>query len=219
MENFLLPDEIVLKIFGYLGLGELIQCAKVSRRFNTICKDNSLGYRSSMLIMKDLTMEDQKYIYKIIIARPELTKLEIHSISWEEGDGKRLSVAMATRKFLGPKSYSLAKKKKVLKALGASGRVKNFRIQYNVKPSIYWDVKYISTVIFGRYQIPFKEWRGATYSNFPRRPLKIGLFYSMPTCLSSWDFSAGIEDESQKRRALTPTYYWKKKILHTFLFT
>ena len=57
MENFLFPDEIVLKIFGYLGLGELIQCSKVSKRFNTICKDNSLGYRSSMLIMKDLMVE------------------------------------------------------------------------------------------------------------------------------------------------------------------
>ena len=77
----------------------------------------------------------------------------------------------------------------MLKALGASGRVKNFRIQYNVKPSIYWDVKYISTVIFGRYQIPFKEWMGAPWSTFPRQPLKIGLTYYMPTCLSSWDLS------------------------------
>ena len=99
----------------------------------------------------------------------------------------------------------------MLRALGASGRVKNFRIQHSR-----------STEIYGRYQIPFKEWKGALEWNliscFPRRPLEIGLFYSMPTCLSSWDLS-GIEDESQKR-ALTPTcptYYWKKKILHTYL--
>ena len=84
MENLQLPDEIVLKIFGYLGLSELIQCAKVSRRFYTICKDKSLSYRSSMSIMKDLGVEDQKYINKILIARPELTKLEIYSVSWEE---------------------------------------------------------------------------------------------------------------------------------------
>ena len=95
MENFLFPVEIVLKILGYLGLGELIQCSKVSRRFNTICKDNSLGYSSSMLIMKDLTVEDQKYLNRILINRPELTKVEIHSVSWEEGDRKRLSGAMA----------------------------------------------------------------------------------------------------------------------------
>ena len=171
MENFLFPDEIVLKIFGYLGLDELIQCSKVSRRFNTICKDSSLGYRSSMLIMKDLGVEDQKCINRILIARPELTKIEIHSISWDEG---KLSVAMSTRKFLGPKSYHLAKEKRVLKALGASVNVINFRIQYSR-----------STVIFGRYQIPFKEWMGAPCSTFPRQPLKIGLTYYRPTCLSS----------------------------------
>jgi hypothetical protein len=64
LENFLFPDEIVLKIFGYLGLGELIQCAKVSRRFNTICKDNSLGYRSSMLIMKAIQSLGKKVMEK-----------------------------------------------------------------------------------------------------------------------------------------------------------
>ena len=72
MENFLFPDEIVLKILRYLGLGELIQCAKVSRRFNTICKDKSLSYRSSLLIMKDLKVEDQKYFNNILITRPEV---------------------------------------------------------------------------------------------------------------------------------------------------
>ena len=90
MENFLFPDEIVLKILGYLGLGELIQCAKVSRRFNTICKDKSLSYRSSLLIMKDLTVEDQKIINNILITRP-ITKVVINSVSWEGGDETRLS--------------------------------------------------------------------------------------------------------------------------------
>ena len=109
MENFLFPDEIVLKIFGYLGLNELIQCAKVSRRLNTICKDKSLSYRSSMSIMKDLGVEDQKRINNILIdllpdRKITITKLVIDSVSWEEGDGKkRLSGAMAARKFLGPK--------------------------------------------------------------------------------------------------------------------
>ena len=42
MDN--LPNEIVLQILGYLNLGELIQCARVSKRFNSICKDNSLSY-------------------------------------------------------------------------------------------------------------------------------------------------------------------------------
>ena len=83
--------------------------------------------------MKDLTREDQKHINRILIARPKLTKLKIYSVSWEEGDGKRLSGAMAKGKFLGPKSYSLEKKKKMLEALGASVRVKNLKIHTNIK--------------------------------------------------------------------------------------
>ena len=130
MENFLLPDEIVLKILGYLGLGELIQCSKVSRRFNTICIDDSLGYKSSMLIMKDLEEEDQKLINAILIATPEMTKVVIDSVYWEKGNGKRLSGAMAKRKFLGPKRNRLEKKRKILKALGASVCINNFRYQW-----------------------------------------------------------------------------------------
>ena len=158
-----------------------------------------------MSIMKDLEEEDQKYINKILNARPELTKLEIYSVSWEESDGKRLSSEMAKRKFLGLKSYSLTKKKQVLKALGASVCVENFRIQYPINRQIF-------------YQVPFKQWKDAPYSCFPRRPLEIGLFYYMPTLfyrrLSGWDES--------RKRALTPTcptYYWKKKILLNYLLT
>ena len=167
MENFLFPDEIVLKIFGYLGLGELIQCSKVSRRFNTICKDNSLGYKSSMSIMKDLGVEDQKYISSIFIARPELTKVEIHSISWEqeeEDDEKRLSKAMASRKFLGPKSYCLKKKKKVLKALGAS-----VRVQFLLKNM---DARQLRTLMADDYPTWYQ------LDNLKRRrPLEIRLLY------------------------------------------
>ena len=122
MENFLFPDEIVLKIFGYLGLGELIQCARVSRRFNTICKDKSLGYRSSMLIIKDLKVEDQKCIKYFLIARPEITKI-IQSISMNGNVKTKLLKAMGKKKFLGPKTYQMKKKKEVLKALGASRRL------------------------------------------------------------------------------------------------
>ena len=177
MENFLLPDEIVLKIFGYLGLSELIQCAKVSRRFNMICKDNSLGYKSSMSIMKDLGVEDQKYINKILIARPELTKVEIHSITWEqleEDDEKRLSKAMASRKFLGPKSYCLEKKKKVLKALGAS-----VHVQFLLKNM---DAGPLRTLMVDDYPTWFQ-----LHNLGRRRPLEIGLAYYMPTLRSEID--------------------------------
>ena len=70
MEN--LPDEIVLKILGYLGLGQLIQCARVSKSLNNICKDHTLGYSSSMLVMKNQTVKDQKAIVDILIAKPEV---------------------------------------------------------------------------------------------------------------------------------------------------
>ena len=128
MENFLFPDEIVLKIFGYLGLSELIQFAKVSRRFNTICKDKSLSYRSSLLILKDLKMEDQIYFNNILIERPEVKKVVIHSVRFQRGEETRLSGAMATKKFLGPKFYRMKKKQEVLKALGASPSVMHSRI-------------------------------------------------------------------------------------------
>ena len=54
IENIRFPDEIGLKILSYLGLSDLIQCARVSKRLNKICKDSSLSYRSSLLVMKYL---------------------------------------------------------------------------------------------------------------------------------------------------------------------
>ena len=84
MENLSLPDEIILKILGYLSLGELIQCARVSKRLSTICNDKSLSYTSNMLAMKDLTVKDRKSIIDILTARPEVREV---TISWK-GDPK-----------------------------------------------------------------------------------------------------------------------------------
>ena len=128
MENFLLPDEIVLKIFGYLGLGELIQCSKVSRRFNTICKDKSLGYRSSSLIMKDLTVEDQKCINAMLITRPEMTKVVIDSVYWEKGNGKRLSGALAKKEISGTKKETFGKERKNFKSTGGICLCEQFQV-------------------------------------------------------------------------------------------
>ena len=76
MENLPLPDEIILKILGYLSLGGLIQCARVSKRLNTICNDKSLTYTSSMLAMKDLTVQDWKSLIDMLIANPEVTEVK-----------------------------------------------------------------------------------------------------------------------------------------------
>ena len=79
MEN--LPDEIVLKILGYLSLGQLIQCARVSKSLNNICKDRSLSYRSSMIVMKKLTVKVRKSIVDILIARPQVTEVILRNPS------------------------------------------------------------------------------------------------------------------------------------------
>ena len=108
MESLPFPDEIVLKILGYLSLRQLIQCARVSKRLKNICEDHSLKYTSSMLVMKelkkinknrkkfwnskptlnfrssmlemqDLTVKDQKTIIDTLIARPEVTEVIMSS--------------------------------------------------------------------------------------------------------------------------------------------
>ena len=169
MENFVFPDEIVLKIFGYLGLSELIQCAKVSRRFNAICKDKSLSYGSSMLIMKDLTVDDQKFVNKFLIARPEFKEVTIHSISLEGDLEKRLLRESVKWTFMGPKRYCMEKKMKVLKSQGASVLV------------IQGDETTRNTLIKNSQLLGYI----LTYVNdqvrLSNNAIELGLFYYMPT--------------------------------------
>ena len=108
MENLPFPDEIVLQILGYLSLGELIQCAKVSKRLNRLCEDKSLSYRSNMLVMQDLTVKGRKSIIDTLIANPELTEVNIYPKSeytnrtgLEWGIEGEISRASVTRKSLG----------------------------------------------------------------------------------------------------------------------
>ena len=82
MDKALLQNEIILRFLDFLSLGELIQCARVSTRFSTICKDNSLSYSSSMSAMKDLTAKDRKVIIDILIVRPKVKKVKISKINW-----------------------------------------------------------------------------------------------------------------------------------------
>ena len=131
MENIRLPNEIVLKIVGYLSFGELIQCAKVSKRFNKICKDKSLSYRTIILVMKALIAKCQKSINKVLIARPDM-KVTIGSISWEGGIETRLS------KFPW-KSTGPYRKAEILQLLGASSFLLNFKIS---KKTLELDVFY-----------------------------------------------------------------------------
>ena len=77
MESFPFQDEVVLKILGYLDLGDLIKCAKVCKRLNNICKDHSLRISviSRMSVMKKLTVKDQKSILDLLIVRPYVTEV------------------------------------------------------------------------------------------------------------------------------------------------
>ena len=77
MENFPFPDEVVLKILGYLDLGDLNKCARVCKRLNNICKGHSLRISviSRMSVMKKLTVKDQKSILDLLIVRPCVTEV------------------------------------------------------------------------------------------------------------------------------------------------
>ena len=86
MENLPLPNEVILQILGYLSLGELIQCARVSKHFNSICKDNSLRYSSSMSVMKNLTLEGRKSMIDILIASPDVKEVKISSRIYAASD-------------------------------------------------------------------------------------------------------------------------------------
>ena len=65
MKSLPFPDEIVLKILGYLSFGQLIQCTRVSKRWKNICEDRSLSYRSSMLVMKKLNCSKQNWVSSV----------------------------------------------------------------------------------------------------------------------------------------------------------
>ena len=99
MDN--LPNEIVLQILGYLSLGELIQCARVSKRLNAVCEDRSLSYRSNMLVMQDLTVKGRKSIIDTLIAYPELTEVNISMELGIEAGGFEYFIQKSLRLFYG----------------------------------------------------------------------------------------------------------------------
>ena len=169
MENFLLPEEIVLKILGYLSLSELIQCARVSRRFNGICKDRSLSYRASTSIIKDLTWYDQIYINDILKKHENIRKVIISSIYCEGVIETKLSEKSVRMTFLGPKCYCMEKKKEVLKALGASARVMYARA--NIKNEIEIGLFYSMPTC--KYEVQHREYNCRCYGNLAESIMKI----------------------------------------------
>ena len=92
--NFPVPNEIVIKIYGYLNILDLSECAQVSKRMRSLCFHHSLGYirkfsmvilykRSGIRNVKELiklgAYEQAKINYKKIRARKLRLGLILHA--------------------------------------------------------------------------------------------------------------------------------------------
>ena len=57
MENLPFPDEIMLKILGYLNIFDLAKCAEVSKQLTNICEDKEFQYGELKKIFKNSTLK------------------------------------------------------------------------------------------------------------------------------------------------------------------
>ena len=57
MENLPFPDEIMLKILGYLNIFDLAKCAEVSKQLRNICEDKEFQYGELKKIFKNSTLK------------------------------------------------------------------------------------------------------------------------------------------------------------------
>jgi hypothetical protein len=57
MENLPFPDEIVLKILGYLNVFDLSKCAQVSKQLMNICEDKEFKYCELKKIFKNSNLK------------------------------------------------------------------------------------------------------------------------------------------------------------------
>ena len=77
MENLPLPDEILLKILGYLNLGDLIECSKVSKRLKGVCLDKTLSYHTYHSAIIHLSLQDVKIIINVLKVSPSIMETEL----------------------------------------------------------------------------------------------------------------------------------------------
>ena len=57
MENLPFPDEIVLKILGYLNIFDLAKCAQVSKQLMNLCEDKEFQYCELKKIFKNSNLK------------------------------------------------------------------------------------------------------------------------------------------------------------------
>ena len=104
--NFELPNEIVIKIYGYLNILDLSECAQVSKRMRSLCFHHSLGYirKFSMVILYKRTgirnvkeliklgaYEQAKINYKKIRARKLRLGLILHAHQCRKANNHKVS--------------------------------------------------------------------------------------------------------------------------------
>ena len=77
MENLPMPDEILLKILGYLNLRDLIECSKVSKRLKGICFDKKLSYHTYHSAISGLCFRDKKIIMNALKDKPSILETEV----------------------------------------------------------------------------------------------------------------------------------------------
>ena len=116
--------------------------------------------------MKDLTVDDQKFVNSFLIARSEFKEVTIHSISFEGKLKTRLSRESVKWKFMGPKRNCMEKKMKVLKSQGASVCVMQGDVRTRNVMKIF---STSSTFTFTNI-----------LCNSPVNTLELGLYYHMP---------------------------------------
>ena len=72
-ECFPLPNEILVKIFGYLDIQDISRCGRVSHQFNIISKDNSLWKSMGKLCIDERKVPTEFLAYIIQRGIPELS--------------------------------------------------------------------------------------------------------------------------------------------------
>ena len=79
MENLPFPDEIILKILGYLNIFDLAKCAQVSKQLINICEDKKFQqYCELKKIFKNSTLKltANDYIMVDITHQEAIKKIE-----------------------------------------------------------------------------------------------------------------------------------------------
>ena len=121
IENLPMPDEILLKILGYLNLGDLISCSKVSKRVKGVCLDKTLSYHTYHSAISYLCLQDEKIIMNVLKYKPSIleTEVEVSTKTPEQRRKRFLKISNFWKSPMkqGLLSYKIEDKKIILEVL------------------------------------------------------------------------------------------------------